>query len=166
MKPITSLRKALTDPAHLGDALAGDNWAAWRTLLIAAMGESLTDDERKLFTQLTGREHEPGQQVEEFVGVIGRRGGKSRAISVLATYIAGLCQHPTLVRGETGILLCIAPDQKQADIVLDYIEANFRNSLILGQQIEQRRQRSLRLTNGIEIEVRASDFRRRPCSGA
>ena len=72
------------------------------------MGEQLTDDERAVFKQLTGREHEPGQRVEEFVGVIGRRGGKSRAISVLATHIAGLCEHRNLVPGERGVLLVIA----------------------------------------------------------
>jgi hypothetical protein len=33
---------------------------------------------------------------------------------VLATY-----NHPSLVRGERGVLLIIAPDQRQADIVLD-----------------------------------------------
>ena len=57
-------------------------------------------------------------------------------------------------------MLIIAPDQKQADIVLDYIDANFRNSPILNQLIEARRQRTLRLTNKIDLEVRASDFRR------
>jgi hypothetical protein len=66
---------------------------AWRTLLIASMGEGLTQDQRVIFKQLTQREHEPGQRVEELVGVIGRRGGKSRAISVLATYLAALVPH-------------------------------------------------------------------------
>ena len=65
-----------------------------------------------------------------------------------------------MVRGETGILLIIAPDQKQADIVLNYCEANFRASPILRQLVRQRTQRSLILNNGVEIEVRASDFRR------
>jgi hypothetical protein len=97
-------------------------------VLIAAMGEPLDDSERTTFTQLTGRQQEPLQRVEEFVGVIGRRGGKSRAISVLATYIAALCDHPALVRGERGIVLVIAPDVRQARIILDYIEANFTAS--------------------------------------
>ena len=60
--------------------------------MIAAMGEALTDDERALFTQLTGREREPLQRVEEFVAVVGRRGGKSRAMATLACYIAGAMQ--------------------------------------------------------------------------
>jgi hypothetical protein len=161
MIPRITLREALADKALLGDLLAGTSWSAWRTLLIAAMGEALDSDERELFKQLTGgREREPGQPVEEFVGVIGRRGGKSRAVSVLATYIAGLCQHPAMVRGERGVLLIIAPDQRQADICLDYIAANFDGSPILRQLMDSRTQRTLRLTNNIDIEVRASDFRR------
>src|SRR6516164_5642019 len=98
-----SLRDALADPALLGNVLKGESWLPWRVLLIAAMGESLTPDERAIFQQLTGREHEPDRMIEEFIGVIGRRGGKSRAISVLASYIAGLCKHPSLVPGERGV---------------------------------------------------------------
>jgi hypothetical protein len=56
--------------------LAGDSWAAWRIILIAAMGEELTEEERAIFTKLTGREREPGQRIEEFAAVVGRRGGK------------------------------------------------------------------------------------------
>jgi hypothetical protein len=157
--PKISLRAALSDPHLLGLLLQGDSWASWRTLLIAAMGEPLTSDERAIFKQLTQREHEPLQRVEEFVGVIGRRGGKSRAISVLATYIAALVPHPSLVRGERARVLCCAPDVDQSKIVLDYVEANFRQSPVLRQLIETRTQRSLKLTNRIDIEVRASDFR-------
>jgi hypothetical protein len=159
MIPTVSMRTALSDANLLGGVIAGDSWQAWRILLIATVGEELTDDERLIFQQLTGREREPGAMVEEFVGVIGRRGGKSRAISVLATYVAGLCRHPSLVRGEKGVLLCIAPDQKQADIVLDYVTAYFEDSPILRQLIEARVARSLRLNNNVSIEVRASDFR-------
>jgi hypothetical protein len=160
LTPQTSLREALSDQQLLGDVLSGPSWQAWRVLLTASMGEQLTDDERQLFKQLTGRDREPLQRVEEFVGVIGRRGGKSRSISVLATYLAGLCRHPTLVPGERGIVLIVAPDMQQSDIVLDYVDANFRHSPVLRNLIENRTQRELRLTNNITIEVRASDFRR------
>ena len=55
MKPRISLREALSDPNLLGSALAGDSWKAWRTLLIAVMGEELTADDRAIFAKLTGR---------------------------------------------------------------------------------------------------------------
>jgi hypothetical protein len=51
------------------------------------MGETLTATEREAFRQLTGREREPGARVEELVAIVGRRGGKSRAIATLATYL-------------------------------------------------------------------------------
>lgn len=159
MRPTVTLRKALSDPALLGKVLVGPSWAAWRVLLIAAMGEALTDDERVIFKALTGREQEPLQRVEELEAVVGRRGGKSRGMATLATYIGGLCEHP-LVPGERGVLLCIAPDQRQAGIVLSYATAAFEASPILSQLIANRNSDTLELTNGINIEVRAASFRR------
>jgi hypothetical protein len=159
MTPLTPLRKALGDPQLLGGALPGLSWRAWRILLIAAMGERLTVPERERFEQLTGRKREPGKPVEEFVAVIGRRGGKSKALATLAAYIAGLCEHQ-LVRGETGVVLCIAPDQRQASIVLDFAAAAFEQSPILRQLIVNRTSDALELSNNVSIEVRAASFRR------
>jgi hypothetical protein len=159
MTPTCTLRKALSDKKLLGSILAGDSWLPWRVLLLAAMGEELTEPERVIYRELTKRDHEPVERVEEFIAVIGRRGGKSRAISVLATYLAGLVRYP-LVKGETGVLLIIAPDQKQASIVLDYVEANFKSSPILAQLVQSRNSDTISLTNKISIEVRAANFRR------
>lgn len=159
MRPTITIRKALADKKLLGNFLSGESWFAWRVLLIAAMGEKLTDDERPTYTKLTGRSAEPLQRVEELCAVIGRRGGKSRAMATLACYIAALCKHK-LSHGEKGILLCIAPDQRQAAIVLDYTAAAFEQSPILRQLIANRTADTLELTNGISIEVRAASFRR------
>jgi len=46
--PRISLRQALADPALLGGVLDGESWKPWHTLLIAAMGEELTQDERSV----------------------------------------------------------------------------------------------------------------------
>jgi hypothetical protein len=159
MKPRISLRRALADKNLLGGILDGDSWLPWRTLLIAAMGEPLTEPERAIFTQLTGRQQEPLKRIEEFVGVIGRRGGKSRAIATLATYLSTLCEHPGLVEGEIGTCLCIAPDLQQAGVCLSYIAAALDRSPLLKRLVLSRTQHKLRLENGIEIRVAASDFR-------
>jgi hypothetical protein len=68
------------------------------------LGEALDEAERELFRKLTGREAEPRQRIEEAAFVVGRRGGKSRSMATLASYIAGLCKHQ-LVHGERGVLL-------------------------------------------------------------
>ena len=162
MRPTVTLRKALADPALLGGVLGGDTWQTWRTLLIAAMGEPLDGNERVVFKQLTGgREHEPGERVEELVVVVGRRGGKSRSIAALACYLAGLCDHRNvLAPGERALVLCIAPDQRQARIVLDYATAIFEATPIMRQLIANRTSDTLSLTTGIDIEVRSASFRR------
>jgi hypothetical protein len=159
MKPRISLRKALADKQLLGGALAGGSWDAWRSMLLAAMGEALTDEEREIFTRLTGREREPLQRVEEAAFIVGRRGGKSRAMAVLAAYLASLCEHK-LVRGERGVVLAIAPDQRQSKITLEYCEAALTGSRILKQLVAGRTADTLELTNRITVEVRAASFRR------
>jgi hypothetical protein len=122
------MREALTNPALLGKELAGDSWRPWRTLLIAIMGEELTDDERVVFHSLTGRDREPGRPCREFWGIMGRRSGKSRAISVLLTYIAFYCDHgDTLEAGEHGVALCLARTRDQASIVLNYVRGIISN---------------------------------------
>ena len=89
MKPLVTLRQALEDPQLLGASLAGPSWHAWRSLLIAAMGEPLTAEETETFKRFTGRETPPANRVEELWCCVGRRGGKSRAMAVLAIYLAG-----------------------------------------------------------------------------
>jgi hypothetical protein len=159
--PMVSLREALVDPQLLGNALAGDSWWAWRTLLIAAMGEPLSDDERAIFTRLTGREREPGVRVEELWGIVGRRGGKSRALAALACYLTALCDYSdVLAPGERAVLLCIAPDSKQAGIVCDYAAACFEQAPQLRRLVAGRSTDAIALTTGIALEVRWAQFRR------
>jgi hypothetical protein len=155
MRPTTTLRDALSDPALLGHVLRGPSWLPWRVLLIAAMGEPLTDEERPIFKQLTGRAREPLQCVNEFEAVVGRRGGKTTAMAALATYLSACCDHTdALARGETGVLLCVAQDQRIAKKLLDFVEANLQDSEILRQLVKGRTLDTIELTNNITIEVR------------
>ena len=159
MKALVTLRKALSDPELLGSVLEGESWSNWRTLLIAANGKSLTDDERFIFEKYTGRTTPPCKRVSEMMCVIGRRGGKSKAISALACYYAALCEHQ-LSRGERGVVLLIAQDRRAAKVSLDYIEACFDGSAMMRAMVKERLKEELFLTNGISIEVaRRSDQR-------
>ena len=159
MKQTTSLRRALEDPNLLN--MAAPSWIAWRALLLGVMGEPLTAIELGHFQTLTGRKVSPTQRVSEFWGVIGRRGGKSRAIGALAVYLAALCDHrEQLTRGERGIVLCIAPDRDQAAIVLGYAAGLLEGSPILRQQILRQTAEEIELRGGISISVRTANFRR------
>jgi hypothetical protein len=67
MKAPITIRKALEDPALLGNVLKGESWAPWRVMLIAMMGEKLYEEERGIFARLTGRNREPGAPVENLL---------------------------------------------------------------------------------------------------
>lgn len=157
----TTLRHALSDNNLLGLALRGDSWANWKALLLSIAGEPLEPSELEAFRRLTGRYAPPNARVDEFLGVIGRRGGKSRAIATLAAFIACLVDHTSkLDAGERGIVLLLAPDQRQAKVLLDYASGVIEQSIMLRQLIANRTADTLDLANGISIEVRAASFRR------
>ena len=59
-----------------------------------------------------------------------------------------------------GVVLLIAPDMKQAKVLLDYAEGTLQSTPMLRQLIEQRTRDTLVLTTGITLEVRSASFRR------
>jgi len=159
MIPQVTLRRALTDPELLGNALPGDSFLTWRTVLIGAMGEPLDDAERETFRAYTERDP-PSERVKEAAFIVGRRGGKDRATAALCAYLATCCEWPSLTRGETGRIICIAPDQSQARIQRDYIAGALEGSPLLSRRIVNTTADTIELDNGIVIEVRSASFRR------
>lgn len=161
MTPRVTMREALTDPGLLGGALGGPTWHAWRVLLIAAMGEPLEPSELATFTALTGRSEPPPSRIDEFWAVVGRRGGKSRAMAALGCYLASLCDWTDkLVAGEQGLMMMIAPDTRQAGVLLGYCDGMLQESPVLSGVVMNRTADTLTLRGGIALEVRSSSFRR------
>jgi hypothetical protein len=160
MKPLVSMRRALEDANLFGSILPGESWASWRILLIAMMGEPLTDAEREVFAQLTGREREPLQRVEEFWGCIGRRGGKTRAIAVLAAYQASLVDFAdVLAPGEKASLPILSHTVDQAQKCFSYLDGIFSTvpalkKLVVGQTAD-----TITLSTRVVIECRPASFR-------
>jgi len=161
MKKNVSLRAALGDRNLLGDGLPGDSFSAWRTILIAAMGEELMVEEREVFAKLTGgREREPLEPVELLLIVAGRRSGKSRALSVLATYLACLCDWSEhLYIGEVGTALYQSPTVRQASQALRYATDLIDHVDLLKQTVENRTSDCLTLRRSIELTATAANWR-------
>jgi len=153
------MRRFLEDQELIGRVMSGASWLSWRALLIAMMGERLTDEERAIFTRLTGRASEPLERVEEFWAVTGRRGGKSFAMAVLIVYLAVFVNYRGLTIGETGVVLCLAKDQRQARVVFDYIAGLFEGVPLLMGLVRQKVAETLSLVSGIDIEIRSASFR-------
>jgi hypothetical protein len=61
--------------------------------------------------------------------------------------------------GERGVVLCLAPTARQANIVLDYVVGVLEQSPILSKLIKGKTADCISLTNNIDIEVRQASFR-------
>ena len=160
LKKLITMREALESDGYFGRLLGGDSWAAWRVLLIAIVGEELTEDERAVFNSLTGREREPLEPVEEFWAVIGRRGGKTRSMAVLAAYIAGCVDHrDTLAPGERGALPILAASTAQASQAFNFVSGIFATAPNLKDLLENETADTISLASGVDITIRPASFR-------
>jgi hypothetical protein len=160
MRKLVTIRKALSDATLLADALPGESWHAWRVVLIAIVGEALTDDERAVFARLTNREREPGEMADTFLAVAGRRSGKSRAMAVLCVYLSCLCDWSAdLALGERGLAMFLAPSERQVKRVFTYASAVIDHAPLLAALVISRTVDTLVLSNGIDFEVQAASCR-------
>jgi hypothetical protein len=159
-RKLVSMRESLESPAYLGALLAGESWAAWRVLLIAIVGEALNEDERAIFAGLTGRDSEPLEPVEEFWAVISRRGGKTRAMAVLAAFLAACVDHRgSLAPGERGVIPLLAASVQQAASAFAFVEGVFAVAPNLKGLVDGATSDTLSLVTGIDIQVRPASFR-------
>ena len=139
MKPTTSLRKALNDKQLLGHVLSGDSWKTWRILLIAAMGEGLTEAERAVFKAITGRDREPGAarqpSVERSSVAAAARRERWRQ---LATYISALVIIATRWRQARPAFCCPGSKSAHRRKILDFCDEDFNQPPILRQLVVRR----------------------------
>lgn len=161
MRLTMTMRKALEDPNIFGTILPGESWAAWRVVLIAANGEPLTDEERVIYTALTGREREPDEPCDEVWGVVGRRGGKTRAFAVAAAYRAALVDYTgDFAPGQRARLPVIAATKEQAAEAFRYVLGIFTEVPMFAQEVDgEPTQDTIRLTNRVDIVITAANFK-------
>lgn len=156
-----NLLQAIDDPHLFGPWFRHrETWAAWRVFIAALFGHGMTDDEIAVFRQCTGREHPPADPAKEGWLIIGRRGGKSFVLALLAVFLACFRDYSIyLAPGERATLLVIAADRKQARVIMRYVKGLIAGVPMLARMIETERKESFDLTNRVTIEVATASFR-------
>jgi len=147
---------------HLFKPLFRDlsTWRNWMTILRAIFALQMDEEEKIVFTSLTGRETPPVQQVEECWLVCGRRAGKSFVVSLVATFLACFRDYrPYLGPGERGTLMLIATDRRQARTIMRYITALLQSVPMLAAMIERQDSESIDLNNRVSIEIMTASHR-------
>ncbi len=140
--------------------LLNDSWKAWRSFLAAVFALPMNDEELATYRKHTGREEIPTEQFREAFCIVGRRGGKSAIAALIATFLAVFRDYSAvLAPGETGIVMLLAADKRQARVILGYLNGFFDSIPMLARLVSSRTQESLTLTNRIRIEIHTSSFR-------
>src|SRR5580693_9325589 len=107
--------EALDDPVLFARHFKGDSWEPWRAWLAALFALPMGDDQLALYQARTGRTAAPTEPFKEAALVVGRRGGKSRILSLVAVYLACFRAYDAfLAPGEVATIAIIATDRKQA----------------------------------------------------
>ena len=158
---LMTMRAALEDPDIFGTNLPGDTWAAWRIILIASQGEELTEAEREVFQALTGREREPTRPCREIWGVVGRRGGKTRAFAVAAAYFARLIDYEgAFAPGQRGRVPVMAASKEQAREAFNYLVGIFQEVPAFAEMLDgEPTAETIRLKNRVDIQVLTASYR-------
>ncbi len=137
------------------------DWIAWRVFIAALFGLKLDATQQDIFRQYTQRSTSPNKPVREGWLVIGRRGGKSFALGLIAVFIA--CFHDYrrfLAPGERATVMIIAADRKQARVIFRFIRGFLHNVPMLKAMIERETQDTFDLINFVTIEVAAASAKR------
>jgi Phage Terminase len=132
----------------------------WFCFLRSMFGLPMSEEDWELFRQCTGRVDRPTGGFTEAWLVVGRRGGKSLMLALIAVFLACFVDWSTyLNRGERGVVLVVAADKKQARVIFRYVRAFLTHTPLLAPLIERETMDTLDLTNGLSIEILAANFR-------
>jgi hypothetical protein len=135
-------------------------WNSWLIVLKAIFALPMDETDRTVFTSLTGRTTLPATQVRESWWVIGRRGGKSFIVALIAVFLACFFDYrPFLGPGEIGVVMVISTDRKQSRVIMRYLTAILNSVPMLRAMIVRQDSESIELNNGITIEITTASYR-------
>lgn len=137
-----------------------DTWQAWFAFLAALFGLPIDDDQLALFRHHTGRETPPTRSASEAWLVVGRRGGKSFVMALIAVYLA--CFQPYrryLQPGERATILVVAADRRQARVILRYVRGMLTDIPMLAGLVQRDTAEAFDLKNRVTIEVGTASHR-------
>ena len=134
------------------------SWKNWLVFLKALYALPMEPTELEAYTHFSGRTAPPTVPFEEAWVCCGRRGGKSRIASLIATYEALTGEwKERLSGGEQAWVFLLAVDKAQASLIYSYIRHLL--SLAAPDQIARETSDTLDLKNGVSISVRAGSLR-------
>ena len=159
-KPPISIMDAVADPEIFGRWFRDrKTWAAWFVFLRVMFGMHLDAAGLATFQTCTARTApRPGGYLEATL-VVGRRGGKSLILALIAAFLSCFYDWSGyLTGGERGTIMIIATDRRQAATIFKYLRGMLGIPLLAGM-IQRETADTIDLTNSITIEIQTANFR-------
>jgi hypothetical protein len=151
---------AVRDPKVFAQFFREPTWEAWRVFLVALFGLPMRPEQLAVYQAHTGRSAPPTRPSREAWLVIGRRGGKSFVLAVIAIFLACFFDwRPFLGPGEVGTIMIVAADRRQARVIMRYCLGLLEAVPMLKRQIEGTTRESISLRNRIVVEIHTASFR-------
>ena len=165
-----------------------DSWFPWMVVLKLVYGIRLNDDEKnekelirtnafdfddhsgwvgtelefaKLITggAITDKQEHEGRGYRRVYIIVGRRGGKSKIISVINAYQASFRDYRKYItRGEKIRVVTIAPSMDQGEIILDYCSAAYELACLEGQLASRGNRADGKIAVNQKINIKANLF--------
>ena len=128
---------ALDDPKVFKPFFRTGTWQPWKAFLATLFGLTLTPEQLAIYCKHTGRTTPPSAPSHEAWLCIGRRGGKSFCLAVIAVFVACFKDwRPYLGPGEVGTVMVIAQDRKGARTIMRFCLGLLQAVPMLKRQIE------------------------------
>jgi terminase large subunit-like protein len=156
-----TLIDAMADPQLFGPWFKNaGTWRTWRAFLRALFGLRMNPFDLAMYRRHTGREKNPRSQAREAWLVVGRRGGKSFIVALIAVYLACFREYRSyLAPGERATVMVLAADRRQARVVMRFITALLEDVPMLARMIERIGAESIDLSNSVTLEIHTASFR-------
>ena len=157
-----TLLDAMDDPNLFAPWFKKPNqWKAWRAFIAVLFALPLDVNQRAIFRECTQRTTPPSKLVKEAWLAVGRRGGKSFVLALIAVYLSCFANYRRyLAPSERGTVMVIAADRKQARVILRYVRGLLHGVPMLKAMIERETAEAFDLTNSVTIEISTASFKR------
>jgi Terminase large subunit, T4likevirus-type, N-terminal len=155
-----SILAALDDKHVFAPHFKGTSWAGWKAMLAALFALPMDDDGLALYRQCTGRATAPASPFTEAALIVGRRGGKSRVLALIAVYLAVFRDYrPHLAPGEVATIAILASNKAQARSIFRFVIGLLKAVPLIEPMIVDDNTETITLSNRVVIEIATASFR-------
>ena len=119
----------------------------------------MSADELRIYYECTRRSEPPVGRATEAYADVGRRGGKTRIMALVAAWLACFEDwQEYLDHGERAHILLLDKDQQQASIAFGYLPSLILDHPVLTELVVSETADSIDLSNRVTIRVASASF--------